>query len=163
MKILLALLACLMMVTPALASEPPAALSLHPPLKPVIAPVEKEEEEKPDEKVPIRIPRPVIAVDVIEGPIIRDSRDNTIHPLQLIGEVRDKRAHWYTPRLGEKHYVYTTAENKYHYVATKKIPLVFDARPWGKRHPIIFGGYEICRVSAGAVITGGFAWAAARK
>lgn len=100
---------------------------------------------------------------VIEGPVVYDQRGKLIHPLELIGEVRDRRAHWYSLKLGTKHYVYKTAENNYHYITTKKIPLVFDGRSWSKQHPFLYGGFEVGKVSAGAMITGAFAWAAAKK
>lgn len=152
MKFLVVILFSLICSPAYAAPEPSAALSLHPP---ITAPVDKE---KKKEEKPIVMPVVVTATaaEVTEGPVIVDDRGNKLHPLQLIGESRDKRAHWYTPKFGTKHYLYRVAENKYHYKTTKKIALVHDPRPWSKKHPIVFGAYEITRISAGAVITGAF-------
>lgn len=105
----------------------------------------------------------ITETQVTEGPVIFDTKDSIIHPLELIGETREKRNHWYSMKPGKKYYIYTVAETKYHYITTKKIPLVYDARGWGKQHPVISGCFEMAKITAGGLITAGVAAAGVRK
>ena len=105
----------------------------------------------------------ITETQLTEGPVIFDTKDSIVHPLELIGETREKRKHWYSLKLGKKYYIYTVAENKFHYITTKKIPLVYDARSWGKQHPIATGGFEMVKITAGGLITAGVAAAGVRK
>lgn len=107
---------------------------------------------------------PAGATELIEGPIVEVTESKeVIHPLQLLGETRAKRKHWWSLKLGQKYYIYSCAETKNHYITTKKIPLVHDPRPWGKQHPFLTGGFEMAKITAGGLITAGVAAAGARK
>lgn len=93
--------------------------------------------------------------DTIKAPSITTAQGETVTPLELIGEVRDKRSHWYTPRLGKKYYVYRIAESNMHYLSDEKLRVVFDKRSFPTKHPVIYGSWEFGKAAAvGAISTG---------
>ncbi|MBI1271690.1 hypothetical protein GC174_14780 [bacterium] len=149
MKRIILALALALQVGPAWAAAPPNGITLQPP-------IELEALTKP------AVDPAGLEAPVIEGPVIRSAEGVELHPLELIGEVRSKRKHWFS-WPGKKHYIYICAENKYHYISAKRIPLVYDRRPWSKRHPYWFGSFELSKITAGGLITGAFTILSVRK
>lgn len=92
--------------------------------------------------------------DTIKTPSIQVDGE-TVTPIELLGEVRDKRAHWYTPRLGRKYYIYKVAESNVLYLSDEKLRVVYDKRSWPTKHPIFYGSWEFGKAAAvGAISTG---------
>lgn len=89
--------------------------------------------------------------------------EQEITPIELLGTVREKRKHWYSPKLGKKFYVYKCAGTDKRYLSASPIPLVMDPRSYPKKHPYIYGSFEVGKIAAGAAVTGALSAGALTK
>lgn len=105
---------------------------------------------------------PVLAAELVNGPSFKVG-DQEITPVELLGTVREKRKHWYSPKLGKKFYVYKCAENNRRYLSTEPLALVMDPRSYPKKHPYIYGSFEVGKIAAGAAVTGALSAGALSK
>lgn len=102
------------------------------------------------------------AAELVEGPSFKVG-DETVTPVELLGTVREKRKHWYSLKLGKKFYAYKCAENGKRYLSTEPLALVMDPRSYPKKHPYIYGGFEVGKIAAGAAVTGALSAGALSK